>query len=391
MATRALRRCSPHWNLLLSRARNNVLSGSPLPQIEEGLLPSLCRRVPNAASLHSLATTDNFDAGTRHEFMSILRPTHVFIMEAPSSLSSRFPLLITRSAQSAAQVADAAETDKSTAVDLQVKEERNKSGVEKAHQQGEVVVVSDYWGVTTRKFKREDGSLWPWACFKPSESYYSSVNIDLQKNWRPQKFSDYVAKYLVKAMRFPTDIFFQKRYGCRAMMLETVAAVPGMVAAMLLHLRSLRRFEHAGGWIRALLEEAENERMHLMTFMEVSKPRWYERALVLAVQGVFFNIYFLAYLASPRIAHRIVGYLEEEAIHSYTEFLKELDAGRIENVPAPAIAIDYWRLPKDATLRDVVLVVRADEAHHRDVNHYAASVIDGGKQLKESDAPLDYH
>jgi len=166
--------------------------------------------------------------------------------------------------------------------------------------------------------------------------------------------------------------FLQRRYGCRAMMLETVAAVPGMVGGMLLHLRSLRRFEQSGGWIRALLEEAENERMHLMTFMEVAKPRWYERALVIAVQGVFFNAYFLGYLLSPKFAHRVVGYLEEEAIHSYTEYLKDLEAGKIDNVPAPAIAIDYWRLPANATLKDVVTVVRADEAHHRDVNHFAS-------------------
>jgi ubiquinol oxidase len=156
------------------------------------------------------------------------------------------------------------------------------------------------------------------------------------------------------------------------MMLETVAAVPGMVGGMLLHCKSLRRFEHSGGWIKALLEEAENERMHLMTFMEVANPRWYERALVITVQGVFFNAYFLGYLISPKFAHRMVGYLEEEAIHSYTEFLKELDKGNIKNVPAPAIAIDYWRLPLNSTLRDVVEVVRADEAHHRDVNHFAS-------------------
>lgn len=156
------------------------------------------------------------------------------------------------------------------------------------------------------------------------------------------------------------------------MMLETVAAVPGMVGGMLLHCKSLRRFEQSGGWIKALLEEAENERMHLMTFMEVAKPKWYERALVITVQGVFFNAYFLGYLLSPKFAHRMVGYLEEEAIHSYTEFLKELDKGNIENVPAPAIAIDYWQLPQNSTLRDVVEVVRADEAHHRDVNHFAS-------------------
>jgi ubiquinol oxidase len=185
-------------------------------------------------------------------------------------------------------------------------------------------------------------------------------------------FGDKAARWTVKAMRWPTDIFFQRRYGCRAMMLETVAAVPGMVAGAALHLRSLRRFEHSGGWVRALLEEAENERMHLMTFMEVSRPRWYERALVIAVQGVFLHAYLAAYLISPATAHRAVGYLEEEAVHSYTEFLRDIDAGKIENVPAPAIAVDYWRLRPGATLRDVVEAVRADEAHHRDVNHYAS-------------------
>ncbi|KAF6156040.1 hypothetical protein GIB67_035397, partial [Kingdonia uniflora] len=168
-------------------------------------------------------------------------------------------------------------------------------------------------------------------------------------------------------------LFFDRRYyGCRAMMLEMVAVVQGMLGGMLLHCKSLRRFEHSRGWIKALLEEAENERMHLMTFMEVAKPRWYERAFVITVQGKFFNAYFLAYLASPKLAHRIVGYLEEEAIHSYSEFLKEIDKGKIENVLAPAIAIDYWRLPADSTLRDVVMVVRADEAHHCDVNHFAS-------------------
>ncbi|PKI37842.1 hypothetical protein CRG98_041792 [Punica granatum] len=175
------------------------------------------------------------------------------------------------------------------------------------------------------------------------------------------------------------------------MMLETVAAVPGMVGGMLLHLRSLRKFEQSGGWIKALLEEAENERMHLMTMVELVKPKWYERLLVLAVQGVFFNAYFVLYLLSPKLAHRVVGYLEEEAIHSYTEYLKDIDSGAIENAPAPAIAIDYWRLPKDATLKDVITVIRADEAHHRDVNHFASDIHFQGKELKESPAPLGYH
>ena len=58
-------------------------------------------------------------------------------------------------------------------------------------------------------------------------------------------------------------------------------------------------------------------------------------------------------------------------------YLREIDEGRSPNVPAPAIARHYWKLPDNATLRDVVLVVRADEAHHRDVNHGFASQLAG--------------
>ncbi|KAL1559836.1 Ubiquinol oxidase 1a, mitochondrial [Salvia divinorum] len=251
--------------------------------------------------------------------------------------------------------------------------------------------IMSYWGVERPKITKEDGSEWRWSCFMPWETYNADLKIDLEKHHAPVTFLDKIAYWTVKALRFPTDIFFQRRYGCRAMMLETVAAVPGMVGGMLLHCKSLRRFEHSGGWIKALLEEAENERMHLMTFMEVAQPRWYERALVFAVQGVFFNAYFISYLVSPKLSHRIVGYLEEEAIHSYTEFLKELDKGNIENVAAPAIAIDYWRLNPEATLRDVVVVVRADEAHHRDVNHYASDIHYQGRELNGLPAPVGYH
>jgi len=159
--------------------------------------------------------------------------------------------------------------------------------------------------------------------------------------------------------------------------LETVAAVPGMVGGMLTHLKCLRRMIDDNGWIKTLLEEAENERMHLMTFIEVCKPTLFERFVIVAVQWVFWICFFLVYLASPKTAHRIVGYFEEEAVVSYTHYLAEIDEGRSENVAAPQIAIRYWNLPADATLRDVVLVVRADEAHHRDVNHGFANELAG--------------
>ncbi|XP_044325895.1 ubiquinol oxidase 1b, mitochondrial [Triticum aestivum] len=257
-------------------------------------------------------------------------------------------------------------------------------------EQNKKAVVS-YWGIEPRKLVKDDGTEWPWFSFRPWDTYRPDTSIDVAKHHEPRAVADKVAYLIVRTLRKGSDLFFQRRHASHALLLETVAAVPPMVGGVLLHLRSLRRFEHSGGWIRALMEEAENERMHLMTFMEVTQPLWWERALVLATQGVFFNAYFVGYLISPKFAHRFVGYLEEEAVHSYTEYLKDLEAGLIENTPAPAIAIDYWRLPADARLKDVVIAVRADEAHHRDANHYASDIHYQGMTLNQTPAPLGYH
>lgn len=192
---------------------------------------------------------------------------------------------------------------------------------------------------------------------------------------KPQGLSDRVARGMCKFLRWIADSFFQKRYGHRAVVLETVAAVPGMVGGMLIHLKCLRKQCRDNGWIKTLLDEAENERMHLMTFIEIAKPNWLERLIILITQGIFFNAFFVLYILSPKTAHRLVGYFEEEAIISYTSYLEDIDNGKIKNIPAPKIAIDYWNLPKDATLRDVVLVVRDDEAEHRDVNHNFANSL----------------
>lgn len=214
--------------------------------------------------------------------------------------------------------------------------------------------------------------------------------VDLRVHHEPRDLSDRIALGFTKVLRFCADTFFAKRYGHRAIVLETVAAVPGMVGATLNHLKALRRMEDDRGWIRTLMEEAENERMHLMTFIEVAKPTLFERMVVLGVQWVFYLAFFALYLVSSRTAHRIVGYFEEEAVISYTLYLQEIDEGRSPNVPAPAIARHYWQLPDDATLRDVVLVVRADEAHHRDVNHGFASEL-AGLEVSGQVAPYPHH
>jgi len=205
-----------------------------------------------------------------------------------------------------------------------------------------------------------------------------SVIRNIDQHHIPQNVSDHVAYAFTRFLRFFADLFFSQRYGHRAVVLETVAAVPGMVGGVLQHLKALRTIRDDQGWIRTLLDEAENERMHLMTFIEIAKPSVFERCLVILAQGIFYNFFFIVYLLSARTAHRIVGYFEEEACYSYTEYLAGVDDGSYENVPAPAIAIAYWGLPPEARLRDVILAVRADEAGHRDVNHQFADALTSG-------------
>ncbi|KAI8988721.1 alternative oxidase-domain-containing protein [Pilobolus umbonatus] len=205
------------------------------------------------------------------------------------------------------------------------------------------------------------------------------------KHYVPQTLSDKVAMYTVKALRVLPDTYFGKDHYMRVVMLETVAAVPGMVGGMLRHMKSLRNLSEDRGWIDHLLHEAENERMHLMTWLKCLQPNMWNRFLILGVQGVFFNAYFAMYMLSPKMCHRMCGYLEEEAVISYTHFLNDIDAGIQKNGPAPAIAIDYYNLQPNATIRDVVLAVRADEALHRDANHFFSDRLAAHKEDIETE------
>ena len=194
---------------------------------------------------------------------------------------------------------------------------------------------------------------------------------------KPKNFSDFFALSMTKFFRLIADTFFAKRYGHRAVVLETIAGVPGMVAGMLIHLRSLRSMQTGyGAQIREMLAEAENERMHLMFFIEIAKPNAFERLLVIAAQGVFMTFYLFMYIFFPKTSHRMIGYFEDEAVKSYTEYLELVENGLVMNIRAPKIAIDYYGLPKKARLSDLIRSVRADEMHHSEVNHSYADNLD---------------
>lgn len=201
---------------------------------------------------------------------------------------------------------------------------------------------------------------------------------------------DTIALYGVKLLRLGFDLisgYFVGRLTRnkilrRVLFLETAAGIPGMVAASIRHLQSLRLMRRDHGWIHTLLEEAENERMHMLVFMRRHKPGLLFRGAVMVTQGIFWNVFFFCYLASPRLCHRFVGYLEEEATRTYTHILdvmdskdpRDADVVAFGKTPADEIAIRYWRLDTNATMKDVMLAVRRDEANHRDVNHTFASM-----------------
>ncbi|KAK4188420.1 AOX1 alternative oxidase mitochondrial precursor encoded by the AOX protein [Podospora australis] len=216
---------------------------------------------------------------------------------------------------------------------------------------------------------------------------------------KPETVGDWLAWKLVRLCRWATDIatgirpeqqvdkrnpttavaahkpLTEAQWLVRFIFLESIAGVPGMVAGMLRHLGSLRRLKRDNGWIETLLEESYNERMHLLTFMKMCEPGWFMKTMILGAQGVFFNALFVSYLISPKITHRFVGYLEEEAVHTYTRCIREIEQGDLPKwsdpeFKIPELAVTYWRMPeKKRTMRDLILYIRADEAVHRGVNH----------------------
>jgi len=214
-----------------------------------------------------------------------------------------------------------------------------------------------------------------------SKEYLNSVT---PRHRKPTTFHERTGYYGVRILRSTFDFITgygknmtEKKWLTRFVFLETVAGVPGMVAAGLRHMRSLRTMRRDQGWIHTLLEEAENERMHLLTFMEMSEPGIFFRGAVLGAQGIFTTLFTAAYALSPRHCHAFVSYLEEEAVKTYTRAIEDIDSGKLrewQTTKPPDIAVSYWRLPPGSTMRDLLLAVRADEAGHGHVNTTFASM-----------------
>jgi len=224
--------------------------------------------------------------------------------------------------------------------------------------------------------------------YRMAHPVYKLKDIESIKDYHhgPENFRDKIALTAITAVRTGFDIFSrynpekmnERDWLFRCIVLETVAGVPGMVAGMHRHLRSLRTLEHDNGWIHHLLQEAENERMHLFIFMQLRNPGIFTRIIIGFGQAGFLTAFNIMYMISPKFSHRFVGYLEEEAVHTYTLLLKALDDGKLpywSHMKAPSEAVDYYGLdPEKSMIRDVILSIRADEAIHRSINHHFSDI-----------------
>lgn len=166
----------------------------------------------------------------------------------------------------------------------------------------------------------------------------------------------------------------------RLIVLESFAGVPGFLAAMFRHFRSLRMLQRDHGWIHTLLEEAENERMHLLVCMTMFKAGYVTRFLVIAAQLFMTPWLAVVYILHPKAVHRFVGYLEETACLTYANIIHQVETPGTplheawSGLDAPDIAKVYWKLSADARWVDALKCMFADECNHRDVNHTFATM-----------------
>jgi hypothetical protein len=166
----------------------------------------------------------------------------------------------------------------------------------------------------------------------------------------------------------------------RLIVLESIAGIPGFVAAGFRHFHSLRTLTRDHGWIATLLEEAENERMHLILCLNKFEASTLTRFIVLGAQYVMIPTMMGVYLVHPKALHRFVGYLEETACHTYVNIIKHVETPGTNlnkawaNTPAPPMAIGYYKLSKDAKWVDTLKCMMADECNHRDTNHTFAEM-----------------
>jgi ubiquinol oxidase len=187
---------------------------------------------------------------------------------------------------------------------------------------------------------------------------------------KPKTFRDRFAARSVRIIRRIVDFYYGERLGHRAIALEMIATVPGTVAVLFTRLRIRNVSEKE--FMTETICEISTERMHQTVFQELFRPSIPDRMASTILKWVFAAFYAVAYAIDPKLGHRLVGYIEEEACLSYSQYHTMIVDGTVPNIEVPSHLLAYWHLPETSRLKELVLAVRDDEARHRDANHSRA-------------------
>lgn len=202
---------------------------------------------------------------------------------------------------------------------------------------------------------------------------------------QPKGVRDWVAYGLLNSIirmfdvlsGFQPNNMTEKKWGRHFLFMESISGVPRVIASFVRHLKAIFYKQHDSGAYHHLIQEEENERMHLFLWLTITNAGIFVKTSI-ALYQVFFAFFFgTMYTLSPRVGHRFLGYLEENIIRSYTLLIRDLEEGKLPNwktMREPKILFEYYELPEDKVFRDLILEVRADEVLHREVNHLMAEV-----------------
>ncbi|HEY9881822.1 MAG TPA: alternative oxidase [Leptolyngbyaceae cyanobacterium] len=190
-------------------------------------------------------------------------------------------------------------------------------------------------------------------------------------------------RLLVGILVFVINTVYRDRPYPRFYVLETVARVPYFSYLSVLHLYETLGLWRKVDWLKVHFAESWNELHHLLIMEELGgNTFWLDRLLARSVALLYYWIIAALYVVSPRSAYHFMELVEGHAFSTYNKFLEENEA-ELRTLPAPAIAIQYYRdgdlymfdefqsarrpeerRPQITNLYDVFVAIRDDEQEH---------------------------
>lgn len=178
---------------------------------------------------------------------------------------------------------------------------------------------------------------------------------------------------------------YGERLEAKALVLETLAAIPAIVIGAIRALRAQRR-RTDDALVRDCATEADNEHAHMLAFAAITELTWVDRLVVVMGQPVLAAAFALLHTVSERAAHRLCGHFEEEAMRTYAHHRAAVAAGRPDPVLG-AFACERWSLPMGSRLSALLPILEQEESEHGRRHHEVADALRAGPQQQASGSP----